>query len=589
MAGVGSTRRPRRFTPGACQTHHDPTPPLPPRLRSYDCSISVWSALALGVSFLAACATIAWVIRRVLGVSSGLIRRLLVSALVLLTTVPVVNALLEPLGIMDSDGALTAPTAVLVTVLVLSSLWMLVAAWVLMVVLEVVAPTGTVPGPATLVADARRWVRRNRRYQSLWWLISRSSVAALARRGPAAPGFGKALAEVMGQAGVTFVKFGQMLATREDLVPASTARALASLQTAAPAEKPGVAEQVVEQQLGKPITEVFTHFSTQPLASASVAQVHTATLKDGQEVVVKFQRPSARAEVLVDGDILRRITRTAAARFQWARDIDLVALTDGMVNSIVAELDYHQEAENTTAVERSTKDPAIHIPRIYPQYSTEQVLVMDKLNGVPIGEAQQQVAALSAEQRTALAQSLLGFVLDGVFVHGVFHTDLHPGNILLLEDGNLGIIDFGSVGVLDDELRLLLATLVFAILNDDCVAATDALTMAMTVPPDTDRTALQRELGREITLLQYRADINEAFFSRIFAIIRAHRIAVPPHLAATLLAVAGIIGSVVLLGYNDGPMLTDSLSLAGVVGGFLAFFSSALALRSVMRVFSSGS
>ncbi|MBM0125846.1 ABC1 kinase family protein [Pimelobacter simplex] len=497
------------------------------------------------------------VIRRILGARVGWLRTLVVAWIALLVGVPITGRLAVAAGVGTETGRLTTSQGTAVAFLLVSCLWVFAAALGVVMLLEVLVPSGTVPGPREAVGRFRAWLRRTRRYLQIGRAATGSGLSAVLRGGPGSAAFGPALASVFNKSGVTFVKLGQILATRDDLLPAETTRALATLQSDADPEPYDAVATTIGADLGDEPAALFATFDTDPLAAASVAQVHTATLHDGREVVVKVQRSRARRQVEVDTDILVRLARTAEQRWPWARDMGVSRLAAGLAQSLREELDYRIEAGNTAAGAAALRDrPDIVVPAVDAALSSRRVLVMDRLHGVPLSAGEAAVAGLSRERRVELADTLIGALLDTVFVAGVFHADLHPGNILVLDDGRVGLLDFGAVGILDSETRQLLALLLFAILSDDAVSAVDALILAFDVPDDLDVPLLRRELGREIAALQLQTTIGGDTFTRIFAVLRRHGIGVPGDVAAAFRTLTSVEAAITLL--DPGSSLLQS-------------------------------
>jgi len=271
---------------------------------------------------------------------------------------------------------------------------------------------------------------------------------------------GRRLRAVLDELGPTFVKFGQLLSTRPDLIPEDILRELRGLQDdARPVPFPQI-RAVVEGELGLTIEQVFTEFDERPLAAASIGQVHRARLPGGDEVVVKVQRPGAERRLQSDLALLHQVARVVKERVRRLQFIDLTALVDELGQSIRHELDYAVEARNVESFRRAFRgNRHVRVPRIYWRYTTPRVLTMELVEGTPL--SQLAIADWSSEDRQTLAGRVTETWLEMVFVHGAFHADPHPANILVIDPDTVGLIDFGMVGRLtprdrEAAVRLLL-------------------------------------------------------------------------------------------------------------------------------------
>ena len=312
-------------------------------------AIADWLVVAVLNVVFAALLTL--IFRRLLGPRVGRLRAFVVSLVLLSLFAPIGTAITRAAGFPDAQSLIQNPGAGTL-VLAVAFLWMLAAGLAALVILESVAPTGSVPSPLAIARGLRGGLRRVRRYLQLGWVLITSGLSRALRRGPGDPAFDDALVTTMERSGVTFVKLGQILSSRPDLIPASTSAALSRLQ----ADASAVPTEQIRAQLaadwGRDVDEVVDDFSAEPLAAGSVAQVHTATLR-GEPVVVKVQRPTAARQVAVDGDIVTRFARTAQSRFDWARDLQIADLAAGLIKVLGEELDYQIEAGNTPATTKT--------------------------------------------------------------------------------------------------------------------------------------------------------------------------------------------------------------------------------------------
>ena len=343
---------------------------------------------------------------------------------------------------------------------------------------------------------------------------------------------------------MVFVKFGQALSTRRDLLPPEFTSELGRLQDRVSPLPWAQIERVLGEELGG--TGMFTEIDTDPLASASIAQVHAATLRTGERVVLKVLRPGVTSLVERDLDIIARLARRTEARVGWARAIGVVNLAEGFAVALREELDFRVEAGNLAAVGAAASSDAIVIPRAYHDLSTRRVLVMERLDGQALSKAAQD--PLTDCDRERLARDLLDSLLRQIVVDGVFHADPHPGNIMLLADGRLGLIDFGAVGRLDSGLRAALQRLMLAIDRRDPVAMTDALLEVTARPDDLDEQALERSVGALLVrhLASGRAP-DATMFTDLFRLVTRHELAVPPEFAATFRTLSTLEGGLTLL------------------------------------------
>jgi ubiquinone biosynthesis protein len=254
---------------------------------------------------------------------------------------------------------------------------------------------------------------------------------------------------MLDELGPTFVKFGQVLSTRPDVVPPDIVAELRQLQdnvSPVPIEE---VERVVREELGLTIEQAFVEFDEQPVAAASIGQVHRATLPNDTHVVVKVQRPNAARQIESDLKLMASAARVARERVRQLDFIDTGELVEEFGRSIRLELDYQQEARNAETFRRNfAADPRIAVPRVWWRYTTGRLLTLDRLEGTHIGDL--DLASWEDEARRDLAYTMTDAWMTMIFRHAFFHGDPHPANIMHLEDGRLGLIDFGLAGRLTD-------------------------------------------------------------------------------------------------------------------------------------------
>jgi ubiquinone biosynthesis protein len=419
-----------------------------------------------------------------------------------------------------------------------------------LVLAEAVMPSGSVRPVAWAralrhrLARARRYLQISRiaaRHGLLPYLRGRRRVEADTPAGRA--GLARSVRLALEEGGVSFVKLGQLLATRRDLLPAEFVDELSRLHhqvTAAPWPQ---VEQVLGQELGTPPDAVFNKLYARPLAAASIAQVHQARLRSsGAEVAVKVQRPGIRPVVERDLDIVDRVARRLETRTRWGATIGAVELARGFASALHEELDFRVEARNMAVVAAASAGPGtdalVRLPAVHPELCTERVLVMERLEGLPLDEADPVIDARGLD-RQVLARALLGCLLRQIMLGGVFHADPHPGNILLLEDGRLALLDFGSVGRLDAMLRSALQQFLLAIDRGDPAGLYDALLEVVGRPDEVDEQRLERALGQFIARhLNPGAAPDVEMFTDLFRLVASYGLTVPPEVAAVFRALA---------------------------------------------------
>jgi ubiquinone biosynthesis protein len=268
--------------------------------------------------------------------------------------------------------------------------------------------------------------------------------------------------------GPTFVKFGQILSTRPDLIPQQYVARLQSLQDHVSAVPFDDVKRQVEIGLGAPIDTSFSSFDKEPIASASIAQVHGAKLKDGTDVVVKVQRPGLRPVIEADLSLLRFFAAQVRDVFPEVEAFDLEGMVREFETSLMRELDFDVERQSLERFTANFRDkPHIHVPRVFPQVSSATVLTLERVRG-------QKLTAISDEKvRREVAHLYLDAAYQMLFKDGFFHGDLHPGNVFLEDDAGdgkgirLGLIDFGMVGRLSRQNRERLVDVLFSLMSED--------------------------------------------------------------------------------------------------------------------------
>ena len=292
-----------------------------------------------------------------------------------------------------------------------------------------------------------------------------------------------------------FVKLGQIVSTRSDLLSPEAIKELSLLQDhVAPAPRADVAE-LLESELDAPLDDVFATFDWQPLAAASIGQVYRAALPDGSPVVVKVIRPGIEESVAVDLSVLEELGRVVETRTSWGADYHVMDLVDEFSSRLREELDFRIEARNARAIGSSLPSGSrISVPEVYEDLSTSRVLVMEWLDGVSVREVAWGDGAIA--ERTKLADSAPPTFLEQMLQDGVFHADPHPGNVMLLRDGRLALIDFGAAGRLDAVQQAALRELMAGVGRRDADAVAQAVLQVASLRRGVDIADFERALAR---------------------------------------------------------------------------------------------
>jgi len=271
--------------------------------------------------------------------------------------------------------------------------------------------------------------------------------------------------------GLTFLKLGQVLALRRDLLPDEYIEELEKLLDQLPPVDFDSVRTAVEAQLEAPLEELFSSFDEVPLGAATIAQVHEATTRDGRRVVVKVQRPGLEEIIASDIAAMTRLVEMGEGLYPRLRALDLQVIVSEFAASLALETDFTREARSIWLSRLALKDiPEVWIPDVLPDYSGKAILTMDFADGDKL----YQYVHENPDEAPRLIKVLARVLLQTILEDGLFHADPHPGNLLVLPDGRLCLIDFGMTGELDEPMRKSLTNLLDAVVRKDTQAATDA-------------------------------------------------------------------------------------------------------------------
>jgi len=344
-----------------------------------------------------------------------------------------------------------------------------------------------------------------------------------------APNFGVRLRRTLDDLGPTFVKFGQVLSTRSDILPEGVLSELQKLQDTARPMPAGVAQGIIERELGAPVDEVFVSFDPVPLGSASIGQVHKAVLRGGETVAVKVQRPEAPGRVAGDLELMRDFAALLDRRFGRRLFVDVSGLVAEFEVVIRRELDYSTEAENARRFGANFAGTEVVVPGIYLDLSTSKVLTEEFIEGSRFRDI--RPLSLTPSERRRVATMGADAIFKMAFEDGFFHGDPHPSNLLLTPSGDLALLDFGMVGYMSQGDIDALSRLFIAVIQRDASAALRGLerlgvTYATEVRGDLVRD-LREFLNKYSGLSVGEVTLGQAL-SELIALARRYRLRMPP-------------------------------------------------------------
>lgn len=349
----------------------------------------------------------------------------------------------------------------------------------------------------------------------------------------------------MTELGTTFIKLGQMLSTRPDLVGPEMAAELTELQSNVPAESVESARAIILEDLGQPVEELFAEFDSTPLAAASIAQVYAARLQTGERVVVKIRRAGIEAKSTTDLEIVQAMAELLEKHSPSLRPYQPVAIVRQFRRALLREMDFTYEKRNIEEFAgHFAKEPHIRIPAVHADLCSHQIITMEHLQGISGTDI--NALRASGEDLAEFARRGANMYLEMVFRDGFYHADPHPGNLMLLPGCVVGVIDCGQVGRIDDELRDEVEALLLAIVENDSSQVTEQVLRLGSVPPDFSRERMRADL--DDFMADYvghpLSDINVGHaLTSLIEIIRRYHISLPPPLAVLLKTIIVLEGT----------------------------------------------
>ncbi len=330
--------------------------------------------------------------------------------------------------------------------------------------------------------------------------------------------------------GPSYIKLGQLLSTRRDVFPYELIVELEKLQDEVPPFPGDEAQEIVEEELGKPLTELFRDFQMESLASASIAQVHRAETFDGRRLAVKVRRPRIERAIETDLEIMKQLAQLAEKVIEGAEVFGLPRIVDEFARTIRKELDFSLEASHMERFARIFDgDKRIRVPEVYRNLTTEKVLCMEYVAGTKISRVD-EFAAHGLDPKT-VADRGAGLILEQVFTHGFFHADPHPGNIIVLPENVLCLFDYGTMGSLSERFREHLGKLIIGFVDRDEHCVTSAVLELSGYTGFTETAALESDITNFLEDHMYRAigDIRVGrVLSSLSRLLIRHHIHMPP-------------------------------------------------------------
>lgn len=349
---------------------------------------------------------------------------------------------------------------------------------------------------------------------------------------------------VLADMGPTYVKLGQLASTRSDVLPKELIKALEHLQDDVPPVDYEVIADEVQKAWGVPLTDKVAHFDPEPMAAASIGQVHKATLFDGRHVVIKVRRPGIIEKSEADFQILRQLAAVAERRTSWGEQYGLTDLVEELTLTMRDEMDFVVEARNTEMAQKN-QPGKVRIPDVVWSLTRPNVLVLEAISGIKISDREGLLKA--GIEPSKAARQLVEAVYQQIFVHGFFHADPHPGNVHIDKQGELIFLDWGLVGTLSSEMRRRSVELVLGLARGESTKVVEALLNLGAVTSHVDRPSLLRDVERlrrryyEVSLQDFQ--LGEAL-SDLFVLAQHHHIRIPPEymlLAKSAVTVDGVV------------------------------------------------
>ncbi|MCD9020232.1 ABC1 kinase family protein [Cohnella silvisoli] len=397
------------------------------------------------------------------------------------------------------------------------------------------------------------WWRRQRRYVQVLMIAIRNGLGKnlAIKRSPASDQkLAVSLRRMLEDCGGFFIKFGQVLSTRSDLLPPAIIEELSNLQENVSRLTTAQVEEILAKELRRPKDEMFLEFEMEPLAAASIGQVHRATLREGgKKVVVKLLRPDIVSTLQRDLDILVRFAAWASKKSAWARNIGFLDLAKGFSAAVKEETDFRIEARNFAQVTASLANSRtkVKIPHVYRELSNAKILVIEYMEGVSV-KGGTAILDERGIDRLEVQRRIFDCILEQIFFKGIFHADPHPGNVYILKDGTPALLDFGSVGRLGTLQQDSLKRLLVGLEQRNTYVIMDALLQLVEPKQEIDKEGLEQALSQLLVQTAYDATgSSDAFIQGLFRMIGEFGFSFYPNVAGAFRSLITLEGTMMQL------------------------------------------
>ncbi len=376
-------------------------------------------------------------------------------------------------------------------------------------------------------------IRALRRLMHLFWIASRKGLNQLLQQEHAK--LPRVIAEILDEMGGVFVKFGQVLSTKKDMLPGAYIEAFANLHDQVKPLSSGQLKAIIDSKIGH-VDDMYQSFDMKPLAAASIGQVHLATLKKtGEKVIVKILRPDVKQKMAVDLDVLIQFVTWLSERSSKIKRLGLIQLAVGFKQNLMEETDFDIEALNTNMLRQAFQkhNLPIRVPKVYSEYSTKQILTMEYIEG----------HGFTKKVTPDVSEMLMHAFLDQILVIGIFHADPHPGNIMMTAEGEVALIDYGSVGYLTEDERNGMLRFLMGYSQKDTKMMAQGLLGVCEEDQLQDAKRIEQRLGRLLSEASFSHDPTGVLMRRLMSMVAELGLSLKPTVAGAFRAIITLDGT----------------------------------------------